>query len=489
MCLSYKTSDDFADSSSKRLIEYNENENIINLQKTKITINEIIVRYFSNIIIAYKSGNMIRLYNQLSNLNNITNDHYFDPSPDFFSSESNSIPDILMKISFDKSNKFSLKCKIAALSIIDNLTFEEYYGFLPFFDELDIINSACISLFSDNLNLVLYSLRILINFCETDKYFARKILLCCPLDEFIIFILNINDDDRKLKRRIKDASLSLIFELSFISSDDFTPCFYATIDYLLRFLDEVEKIEKYIFWIVINIIKSDEKYVSQFYENENLINLIIEVINNQIDSFENFKSAIILLDKLYQKADFVAFEINLSNLMQAVSEFDSNDSILFIPLLRILKRFLQQPQFFSIGQDKSFVSLLSEIFLQSQFSIKVEITELLCVIVECSPPLFLSCLIHEHVIQIIFEIYMSQIVDLKSILLNSLVKLFDSVSCLDGETLSFFSSEIDSIDFSILTEISESDDEDQVRLITHLKQSYNDFLKIEKNHSDEPNSC
>lgn len=478
MSLDYKSNEYFLSDSSQKVNDCRDSENFDDQQKSKIDINEIIINCFKNISVAYKSGNTIRLYNQLSYLNNITTDHYFNPIPEFFNPNSNSIPEILMKISFDISNRFSLKCKLVALSIIDNLTFEELYGFRNFFYELDIINLSCINLFSEDLNLVLHHLRILLNYCESQKDFADKILLCCHLDRFVMFILNIKDDDQKLVMRIEDSMLSLMCELSFLSSDQFTTCFYASVDCLLQhvslFEQKINRFEKYIFWIAINCIKSDDKYIDQFYNNTNLMNLIVDVINNKNDDYTYFKSALILLDNLYQKNYFIIPELNLTTIMQAIPVFYSDD-ILLISLLRILRVHINQPQFFSLVLDSSFISMLSEMFFQSNYSVKIEIIQIFCIIIQYSAPLFLSELINEHVIQMIYEIYISDVDYLNNVLLISLVKLFDLFNNWSNETQQLFLSDVGEIDFSFFDVNEETMGEDQIELITQLKESYENF--------------
>lgn len=471
--LQYKSqeNDDF---STKTFIN-EENERTDELQKTKSDIDESLVKCFTNISIAYKSGNTIRLLNLLSHLNKFTLMNYFDPCSEFFL---NSIPDILMNISFDKSNKFPLKCKVKALSIIESLTFEEQYGFFHLFYNLGIINSACFNLFSEDFELILYSIRILINYFENQNSYAEEITKTCSLCRFIRYILRINIKDENLERRTKYYAVLFLCKLSFISKDKFTNCFYVSVDYLLNYSSLYQKrcnIDKFIFLIVINCMQSDHKLIEQFINNINLVNLIIDTINNN-HNFTLFQLAIIILNKFYQKPDFIIQELDLSILVSSISSYNYDDLNL-IHLLHVIKKHLMFFKYISFLYDQKFISALSQLFDISNFSIRAPIIELLCLIIEYSPNDFLKCLVHENIIQKIFEMYFSEYIDLKNILLNSLARLLDSVSYLNNQDRSFFLSQLNEVDFSIIEE--EEEDENLNLMIRNLKKLYENCMKLQ----------
>ena len=206
-----------------------------------------------------------------------------------------------------------------------------------------------------------------------------------------------------------------------------------------------------------------------------MINLIIDTINNQDIDFFNFKCALILLDKLYQKFDFIIEGIDIANLICYITLFESDD---LLTILRILSKYFKLPQFSTFALDSSLISILSQIFSDSNYAIKKEIIVIFCEIIENSPLDFLPCLIYENIIKMIFEMYVSDDDDLKNILLETLIKLFDSFYYFDQKVRSFFASEIDEIDFSIFDEEDENEsDETKMQLLSHLRKLYDNFYE------------
>ncbi|OHT14148.1 hypothetical protein TRFO_03188 [Tritrichomonas foetus] len=469
----------------QKYIEREHNKEYDDSIKSKIEINNELNNCLINISICFKNGNPIRLLSQLNVLNNITTDHFFEPNYLYLSNE---IPTILMQIAFDKHKRFSIKCVLTAMSIIENLTFDEIYGHFPFFNELDIMTSACLSLLSENPDIKIYSLKILINCAWIDNSNIQLILNTFPLEELLNILTN-DSFPEQVERRIKYYTASLLYVLSMAQIKSFIPCFYAAADYILNL--KIPQTDLFILWIVLNCVDSDPDTLNQFLSNPELMNLLqycIEINQN----YSRLKPAVLIIEKIFEKYPETSQNFDISPLLKFLYSSNNifnnsvenenyvrkencfeNDDEFVDSVFKIFQN-VAKIQFYPFFCDFSFLSICFQFFSVKCFAIKCSIAMFFCILLENSDISQIHLLIHAHITQMIMEMIEAENEIYTMIL--ALVKLFECANIYDNETFNLFFSEF-STDTIDSINIFEFKDDNLHLFIDKLKLQFNEIVK------------
>ena len=448
-------------SKKRDIMKYSEKTEDIDHEKIKekISVDKRLSKIFITIDIASKAGNLTRLENNLKYLNEVTINCYFEPDESFLS---NNAHILLIQIGFDNVNKFPLKCRTLALSIIENLTFDEKYGYSNMFYQQNIINTACLFLSAKEELVVKYSIKILINYAWIDSKFSSEILNSCPLEDLIGIIVNQNE----IEKNIKYYAVSLLYALSMWNNKSYSQCFYAAVDFLLR--SQIVNTSHYILWIVLNCIDSDLNIIPQFINNSKLISLIDLCIqknslslNNDIQNISSIEpdtiASILIFNKFLQYSDIIFNDFDLSFLLPFYFKLkipEENCNIIrsmtneffdefIVALIQVFQKYSNTLQMGQIILNTSFIYDSSIYYFNYNYSIQQEIVKLLLITFQHFSQSNLNIFIQAHFIHIIINHLNSFDITYTKTILEMLLFIVENLMHYDNEIVSIVMDELD----------------------------------------------